>query len=300
MKNMNEISENIKRLTHFVQLSATQNLPRDVIAFFIEQILYLAFGKLYSIANIQKGVKKAFDLTFTTEELELSVDFLVSKKRVIKSTDNNYSLEKGRAKQISDLVESENRREVKIYEEWINQVGKRNPALKRGELDLLLEDLKVYVNKFFVRHGAECATFLYDGLKKEKDVEISLSRNSAFFGELPKRGVKLDELRKIEFPLFFLESSAERKLFLSGLLDATFVYHVVSVDENCAALLRKEYKGIKIYLDTNIIYCLIGLNGKNQKSLIRRVLHYAHNFGMKIVVTQRTIDEFRKSIKLVE
>jgi tetratricopeptide (TPR) repeat protein len=114
---------------------------------------------------------------------------------------------------------------------------------------------------------------------------------------LPNRSEKLENIRRYELPRFFLDATDERKLFISQKLNSVFMLHILQLDPNAAKQLQTMISGGIIFLDTNFLYRLFGLDGDELREASLRLKELSEGLGYRMVVSPRTVEEYNWSIQ---
>jgi len=284
----------LRRLVHVV-VGSEEETSDPILGFFIEQTL-LEVGNNQSLRKIVRGIQQVFLLNFSPPEITPALQKSVQAGRVVASQDSRYSLEARRADELRKQNSETRNFEDMIYSEWSALLTTKYPDLSDEDKKNLVADLRLYLNKVFLRHGAECAILIYP---EETKLNALLERSSVetFDKELPKRSQKIFEIRAAEFPLFLRQLDNEKKVYFARILDGTFIYSLVQIDPSTQALVRDNFRNYKIYLDTNILYALFDLHNPQRTTTIEKTVNLAtKTFNIKFVVSQHTVEEMKKSI----
>ena len=283
----------LRRLVHVV-VGNEENLACLAISFFVEQTL-IEIGNNRSKSEIVKEIKNVFLLSFSSEEITEALSKLVSDGKIIISTSQRYSLEIKRLEEIRKKNSESKKFEDKIFSDWLVIISTKHPNLSDSDKRCLVSDLQLYLNKIFLQHGAECVTLIYPDEEKVNDLldTYSIENLDEMF---PDRSEQLRNIRQAEFPLFLRQLDNDKKTYFAGLLDGTFVYNLIQVDPQTQKFIQDNYKNYRLYLDTNVLYSLFDLQDKRRSTSVEEAIKLAKSFGMKVVVSARTVDEMKKSI----
>jgi len=185
--------------------------------------------------------------------------------------------------------------EDRIFSDWITLLSAKYPDLSDEDKKFLIADLQLYLNKIFLRHGAECTVLIYPEENKLNALIKQYSQEN-IDKLLPERTETIKKIRIIEFPLFLRHIDSEKKIYFAGILDGTFVYNLIQIDPQTQKLVRDNLKNYTLYLDTNILYSLFDLHDSRRTTTTEKTINLARNFGIKMIVSQRTVEEMKKSI----
>jgi len=291
----NELKHHLlRRLVHVV-VGNEENVASSAIHFFIEQTL-LELGNNKSLIEITRGIRQVFLLNFTSEEILGALEKLSLDNKIINSV-SKYSLEVNRADEIKKKNSEARTFEEQIFADWLAIISSKYPNLSEDDKRRLTADLQLYLNKIFLQHGAECVALIYPDQEKLNRLLKNYSTET-LDKIMPERSEALKEIRRVEFPLFLRQIDNEKKIYFAGILDGTFVYNLVQVDPLTQKLIRDNYKNYHLYLDTNLLYSLFDLQDQRRTPTVEKAVNLAKSFGMKIVVSQKTVEEMKKSINL--
>ena len=178
----------LRRLVHVV-VGSEEETSDPILGFFIEQTL-LEVGNNQSLRKIVRGIQQVFLLNFSPPEITPALQKSVQAGRVVASQDSRYSLEARRADELRKQNSETRNFEDMIYSEWSALLTTKYPDLSDEDKKNLVADLRLYLNKVFLRHGAECAILIYP---EETKLNALLERSSVetFDKELPKRSQKI-------------------------------------------------------------------------------------------------------------
>ncbi len=284
-----------RRLAHLMVGGENQSTIDNAHDFLVEQTL-LEKGASKSIRDVREGVESLFLLRFSNEEIQNSISRLLKSGKIVENH-NRYSLEVVQEGKLRKINSDTKAQEKKIYADWLSALGIKYPNLLDEEKEILLSDLKEYIHKVFLQHGAECSVFIYPDNNESRKVIENMS-GGEIDRILTQRDVKIKEIRQIEFPAFLQNVDAEKRVFFAKLLDGTFIYNIIQVDKETLKILQEHLKSYVFYLDTNIIYALLDLHSPKKASTVEKSFNIARTFGVKFVASSRTIEEMNKSIEL--
>jgi len=290
-----EIMEAVRRLCHFAPPTSGENLPHKLHEFLIENVLLELGSGQYSIAEIKESVNNLFRLTFEEEEVESAIGRLIEAKSVVLLSPGLYSLNINKSQELSESKKKYLEFEEKILKEWLGIVDRKYPGLTNEDLEALKEDLTFYSKEIFAKHGAECVDLIYAGNEKVENFINDLKKN--IFDVLPERTPRLHKIRIIELPNFFKDAPPNRKSYIARFLDSTFIIYMLSIDKVCSKLVQKQFENSILFLDTNFLYRLLGIDGRKLKTAAERAVKIAQDLGISLKVSTRTIEEWKASIK---
>jgi hypothetical protein len=241
-----------------------------------------------------------FGLRFTERDIDASITRALSRGRLIRGrTGEIIATERSRA-DIGERIERTNELEARVREEWLESLAKQGKGRDARIDEELWNCLRSYMAKAFQRHGAETTMLLKPPDEASKAVDRTLmSYQKEAFKECcahTPEDLATNAIRK-----FFVESTPSRARYVAQLLDGTFSFYAVCVDEATSNYLKSAIKPVAIFLDTNFMFGLLKLhdNPLNQVSeeLVEAIQQ--HQFPFKLYYHERTLEEFQAALKRI-
>ncbi len=289
------LREAIRRLCHFVPVA--KNLAPDLHDFLIQHAVASLGTTPCSIDQIKGSLQAVFNLEFEAEEVRAAVQRSVQAGALLPSTAETWNIDIRKYEELSKSTEESKAFERKIMGDWLLGIRAKYPALSEYDLQAMEQDLMVYAAKVFVRHGAECVALIYAGENEVERFITEMEQEEDVFGSLPRRSAMVQDARIIELPSFFREAPSDRKKYIAELLDCTFILHTLHVDESCSRLMQVQIQEQTLYLDTNFLYRLLGLQGPTLHEAAKHLVEISQQLGCILVVSTRTIGEMQYSIE---
>jgi len=296
----NEIKQTIFRLAHF-DPTCRDEYGNQVIDYLVLDSL-AAYGQLKVTASeIKDNIKKCFRLDFEEPEINASGKRLEQKQMITyeegaKTEKPTFQIlpevEQKITSNLAEIKELEN----EVIDDWKKELYnkyKDYPIVKE-KIEHIVDNLKLFTSRMFIRHGVESVALLYP--EKQKAQQWLERIKTDVLESLPKIEYFTDAVIKLEIPSFFKKSDSKRKIYITSLFNSSFFWHLVQVDEKCSRLLREVTKGQRIYLDNNILYSLVGLDGINMFKSVHSMLKLAKALGYELWITTKSVDEFHESL----
>lgn len=295
---LEEHREVLRKLACFTAPAALgeDELPQSILDNLIEHILYLQ--KIATPINkIPQLIKSQFKLNFDFDEIRASLDRLSVNNLVVKNNGNFYLEIRHRAS-LQKIVDEKTNQEHQILQKLENHIKKQNPELTVEMMEQIKNDFQLFLSNFFLLSGAEAVQLIY-GDSREIDDLISKIRKKNIFELLPDRNELLKKIEQKEFCEFVNLLSEQEKLYLQDLLDRSLQYFTITVDKKCEALLTADFAGWSLFVDTNFIYNLLGLNNESTDSRRKnteKILELVRKAKIKLFVSPVTLEEFAASV----
>lgn len=272
-------NEEVVRLSALLYVDNTKDIDIDtdrIIKKVIFSILLDNKNKEINLGNLCREIKEKNKLIFTTDHLlkiikKYSLDFVLKKeKRNFKST---VYLNPDKYTKLNDLVYREENTWENILTKFYNS----------HEIKMELPIAKEILN----RH-------LYDSTKKSYEEYRKLFHKSTEIKD--KKWVGFNEIEINIINLFHswedtLKNDYLQRIYSIG-LELAFISNNSIDDEKLKSILNKNF-----FLDTNIVYRSLGINGPERKEIILNFLDTCLSHKSIFYISEYTEKEFKESLK---
>jgi hypothetical protein len=206
--------------------------------------------------------------------------------RLVPSPEAKTSLER-RAAEAAEL-------EHAVKEAWLIDVRSELPTntIPDGQLWNALERL---LSSIFNHHGVETIRLLQPPGTGGPD----LGGMNAWIREAARAaGVGDDSELRIALGLFFNRSSPEKTRYLAELLDSTFTFFALTVDDATAQYLTGTLPPTRVFLDTNFIFGILGLHDNPLNQVSRELLEVIKHqkIPFRLYYHERTLKEIDATV----
>ncbi len=263
-----------------------------------------SFGQLHvEVSDIKGSIKRNFLSDFEDAEIIAAgrrlktkglIDIQEGADRFTNPTFQISSEAEKKIKQNLSEIVSLNDSVIEAWRLEVLEKYREFPAVVEN-IDSIIDALQTFTSKMLYRHGVECVALIYPEDPKAQQWLVEIG--GSILDYLPKIDPFVDGVLKLEIPSFFKNPDADRKKYIVNLFNSSFFWRLIQVDEKCSGLLQKITAGQRLFLDNNILYCLIGLNGASVLQSVHSMLRIAHNLGYELWVTSKTIEEFHESLE---
>jgi hypothetical protein len=141
------------------------------------------------------------------------------------------------------------------------------------------------------QHSAETVGLYYGG-ETELETLIERLQEQDISKIWERRDSRFHVIRQKEVIIFFREATDKRKQYIASLMHSLFILHLTQLDPTCAAIIRSKIPGGVIYLDTNFIFRLVGLQGPDLFLASRRLVEISQELGYRLVFSPKTKAEY--------
>lgn len=160
------------------------------------------------------------------------------------------------------------------------------PTLPKSVQDELWQGLKDYSLRLMVGY--------VNGLENP---ESSLERADALVSEVFREDHPLHSVASASYPAFLRDTEAGKSV-LAGALSHVIYAVRTSISDEAAEEVRTRLKHLHLYLDTNVLFSVLGMRGEpDQEEGVRRVLKMARDAGFSLHYTKQTREEFENALR---
>ncbi len=300
--NKQEMKEGLVRLSHF-NPSYTDDYGNQVLDYFVLDALSSYENGISTTPTILKEIiKDTFLLDFDEAEIDASsrrlsekgiVDYKSGKNR---GTPPTIIIDASQKDKIHKNLNEIRKLEVDVYAEWHYELKS-----KYKKLSLVIEHfkeidvaLRYFISEILLQHGIQSVSLLYPESEKTNIWLDSIENN--IFENIKGIDKELGNILRIELPLFLQSCDPKRRKYIVNLFNSSFYWHLVHLDSRCSNLMRNVISGQRLYLDNNILYSCVGLDGAYVLKAVHSLLTYANDLEYELWVTSKTIDEFHNSL----
>jgi hypothetical protein len=249
------------------------------------------FGSLAECADYCQSL---WGLSLDVDELRDDVKALVDAGRLRKE-DGKYSLTAAARSELNAVVEQSSEIESTALVEWEGTARTLAPALGPAEIATLREDLLAWLQRIISHYGAEAALILYP--EEERAARFFLDVEQLGFDFLPRRDPSILEARAQALYRFIREPTRAQRTYIANLMTTAYLVAVFTLDPAAERLVRAVTRGQRVYLDTNILWTALNLNGPRAYLSTKRVLDMTRDLGFELAVTPWTIVEMKRSVR---
>ncbi len=284
-------SDVLRRLCHLVPAWTGDGRTSNV-----EEIILLVAANSdgdnkWTVTSISAEIDQQFGIKIADYELLAALDALTEADKIsYESHEAKYEFPELELSTISERIVEAAQLEQVVKEEWV-------ASLQTGDFSTVLEHfdeawncILVYLANQFYENGVETLEFLKDSYHPA-NVDIGRWKSFSFVDCSPN--VSKKEMQRC-IANFLSFRSEVRDQFLSQLLVGTVSLLSLAVDETVAGYFQDEMQPLTIFLDTNVIFGVLGLNDTPMVDVSRMIVETVQRFDLPVsfVVLSDSIQEY--------
>lgn len=289
-----EAYEAVSRLSQYRPFEAGGASAREAIDDLMLACLAEAGGETSSISDLVETAATLFTVDLNEVETARSLNDLV-KAGTVERVDGHFRLSEAENRRLEVVAAKSAEVSRKALTEWREFLEDRWPTITPVELNQLEDDLQTFLRHVLYRQGAEAAVLLYPDLPKAQDLYDELEEIGLEF--LPKAEGQAAAIRPAALSHFIRRPTESQRQWLGQQLNTTYFWRMLSIDPEGARLVRDLATGQRVYLDTNVIYRLLGVQGPRYIRPAEAIVKTTQEVGYECCVTPWTVREFRNSLK---
>ncbi len=245
-------------------------------------------------ADLQ-ALREAVDTLFQIDLSEISIAYAVSqliKEGRISRAGSGYTFVETEAARLEAVAAASQAIADEALAEWRQHLVE-TWTLTGEQLDRLTGELGLFLRTVMRRHGAEASLLLYP--ESERSQQLYSSIEAEGFKFLPKSDI--GEIRDQALSDFIRNPTEAQKAYLAQNLNTAYFLTILSIDPDGARLVTSLVEGQRVYLDTNFLYRLLGVQGPRYVKPAEAILKTTQTAGYQTAITPWTLDEFRESVR---
>jgi hypothetical protein len=281
----------IRRLSQYRLFEAGGESAREAKEDLIVATLAETDGISASIAACAESMAVLWTLQYDDLELADSLSHLVRDERVVRAHDGSLSLSTSEQERLAAAAAASQTAEETAMSEWREALRHRWPGLADTECEQFESDLRTFLEALMQRHGAEAALLVYPDDPAAKELFEASNPMLAALGDDQNR-----ERREWAITLFMRDATQAQREFLAANLNTAYFVAALTIDPTGAQLVQELIAGQRVYLDTNHIYRLLGVQGPRYVKAAETILKATQAAGYECAVTPWTINEYQESL----
>ena len=222
-------------------------------------------------SSIANAIFVLFGAGPTKDQVQTSIDGLLQDGRLVRDGDQRLRASPEQATLTETRVTEARGLEDRVKDEWLAECSALLPDNSLREP--LWAGLQRYLALAFRRHGAETVGLLAPG----SEAAAPLGTLSGFLDEAIDQAHLGDhkEVARAAIDVFLRRSTPARTRYLAQLLDGTFTFFALTLDDATTTYLQQSVQPLRVFLDTNYIFGLLDLHDnffvRASKELVRFV-----------------------------
>jgi hypothetical protein len=230
-------------------------------------------------------------------ELSAAIDHLVEAGKLVRE-EGALRLDQVVAADLARRVRTSKQIEAEAFQDWERRVQRDiAPSLGTLQVGELQQDLITWIQQIVLDQGVAAAVMLY---REREQFKQRVEEIEAFgFEHLPERDPSIMMVRAPALRAFFDEMTDSQRAYIDHMASTSYLMSIFSLDSTALPKIKKLATGQRLYIDTNVIYSLLGLHGVGHRLAAQRMLELSRSLGFSPCVTPWTVSEMHESARAV-
>jgi hypothetical protein len=274
-------------------INVRTNKPREMICHYLILSTLAEEEGEFGVNQTVRKIQEKWKVTVPAERVS----------KGLKSLDDSNMVKKQEGKYFMDTQQKERYRQsvanrVVFFEEveqaWIESMQRINKCreLTEAEKQVVTGDFRRAVSTLCDKHVERIIGFLSGGTTELEHTFVSREIIDCVPDHQNDPG-EIATIEKTIFPLFFRDADEQRAKYVSGIAQAYLRRTILEVETRGKDIFDAGLKSLCTYLDTNMVFSLLGLDGLERKSTAEYLVSMHKSLGVKTLVDQRSIQEFK-------
>lgn len=290
-----------QHLCHLVSLTKTGKTRGAIDNLVITAIGLDTAESFRSPDEVASAVESLFGIVIGSSDVRRAIDGAVAGGRLVRARGTGeLSLSLATRGQLDGRIADSRDLESAVREEWSLELRAGGYAAGEPEVDQLWSCLQNYMARAFRRHGAMAVELLDARLMLNDHDQESLV--ACMDGAISETGLAAERTKTAAaISTFFKTTTPTRARYVAQLLDATFTFFALTVNDATAAYLSQSLKPLSLFLDTNFIFGLLGIHENPLSEASRELVSFVrgHSFPFTFYVHERTLKEIAATLEHV-
>jgi hypothetical protein len=295
-----ELENAIQRLCYFAPTGSGEYV-RELHEFLALQSMSMLPAKLLTAREIHNRVVASIGQRFEFEEILEALNRLVHKNKIactierVHEPEARFRLSIDERNAMRRQVDAEQSLERIVLLKWRETTQLRHPHLTSTDLDLLVSDLKVFALRLLSQQSIETLQLYYGD---SNSIHELLARfDNAKISEGWNSGTpEYESIRVQAVTGFFREADDERKQYIASLMHSVFLLQLTQLDPTCAQIVRMQLSEAIVYLDTNFVFRLVGLQGPDLFLASKKLADISQRLGFRLAISPQTLSEYSHTL----
>jgi len=258
------------RVCHIVALKQDGKLQAAIDGIVLTAFAYDSTLAPKDAEQLQNAIEVLFGVELKITDLQRAIDSNLERGHLQRQNGALFLLPATRA-EYAQHIEAAVNLEQTVKNEWLEQIADLVTPKSGNWEDKLWRCLSTYMARTFHQHGVQTVQLLNPALPMEDEDTKSLQ---SYLNEAHRRHCSdlAFEVVAAAIQSFFTKTTNNRVAYVTQLLDGTFTYFALTVDEETAHFLRENLKPLTIFVDTNFVFGLFDMHDNSLNEVSRELV----------------------------
>ena len=284
----------LKRLSQVAAVTSGSRLE-DTIDWLLPMLAYYSEGPWRESDDWHEEIKAAYGIEITLHDIGASLSRLQAGGQLIwQASKGQYSLSRSAITEVESKIEEASQLEGRVKELWLGSMANHESSLSSREQWEILMD---YCAPVFRIHGVDAVQLISENAPTTSDETHEQLLKRVFDNHEVPTSERINLRHAIS--IFFQSKDPDILTYVAQLADSNFNLLALCVDEDSRNFLRAGMPELKIFVDTNILFSLLGTHDTPLAAAsidLFRVISQA-KLPFKLYYHAKTLNELTQSIE---
>lgn len=284
------------RVCHIVALKQDGKLQAAIDGIVLTAFAYDSTLAPKDAQELQNAIEVLFGVELKITDVQHAIDSNLERGHLQRQNGALFLLPATRAEHAQHIEAAVNL-ERTVKNEWLEQIADLVTPKSDNWENKLWKCLSTYMARTFHQHGVQTVQLLNPALPLDDEDTKSLQ---SYLNEAHRRhcGDMAFEVVAAAVQSFFTKTTNNRVAYVTQLLDGTFTYFALTVDEETARFLRENLKPLTIFVDTNFVFGLFNMHDNSLNEVSRELVETVkqNNLPFTFAYHPKTLEEIEKTL----
>ena len=280
-------------------INVKTKVPREMICRCLILGILVDSSNEISVNATMKAIAVKWQLNVPAVRVSKSLKELVAENCIGKN-EKGYFMDSRQKDKYSQSVNNRASFFRSVEDEWLREMQSTGACklLQPDEIGIIIRDFRFAVEGMCEKHVQELITFLRGELSGLQDVILGKEIMECLPAGYADRTDPIINTELNIFPLFFQNNSDKRAQYCAGMAQAYLRRTIIEVETKGKEIFGNKLKAVVTFLDTNLIFGLLGLHGETQSDSVAKLLELNKNLNVSVLVDKSSIQEYRSVLNI--
>jgi hypothetical protein len=284
------------RVCHIVALKQDGKLRAAIDGIVLTAFAYDSTLAPKDAKELQNAIEVLFGVELKITDVEHAIDNNLERGHLQRQNGALFLLPATRV-EYARHIEAAVNLEQTVRNEWLEQIADFVTPKSDNWENKLWRCLSTYMARTFHQHGVQTVQLLNPALPLDEEDTKSLQ---SYLNEAHRRHCNDMAIEVVAAAVqsFFTKTTNNRVAYVTQLLDGTFTYFALTVDEETARFLRENLKPLTIFVDTNFVFGLFDMHDNSLNEVSRELVETVkqNNLPFTFAYHPKTLEEIEQTL----
>jgi hypothetical protein len=284
-----------EQLCAFIAIRGTQDADESLRHLILHLIALFPSREFRTASDVKDEIAASLGVDLSEARVQHAIDGCLGRSQLRRTREGRLVLGTKEETEIQRRIEEASALEARVRDAWLREVAAVAPEITAEVAWAVLHD---YLTQLFRQHGLHTMALIDPTI--EAPPELETSQRTLILRAVEAHASK--EHKALLFSLielFFqgIGANPDKIAFIVHLADSVVSYYALVVDPDIATRLRAELKPLTLFVDTNVLFGLIGLDDGPQVDISHELVDVVeqHKLPLRLRYHAETEIELRNT-----